>query len=275
MSEPLEVEAGFPVSVFIIAFNEADRIAETIRAALRVSADIVVVDSGSTDGTQKIASDLGARVVHNEWPGYGAQKNLAQDLCCNEWVLNLDADEVMSDAVIAEIRQLFEGAGPQADAYAVRIVDVIPGETVPRPFAYAFDPVRLYRKGCGRFSLSTVHDRVELRAGTVRSRLKGKVFHFSMRSIGEEFRKFNDYTDAQVEDIERRGRKISSARIFVEFPASFLKAYFLRRHFLGGGYGFLVSMNYAIFRHMRVAKLYERKRIRQRPPATAQVKRRK
>lgn len=253
---------SLPVSIFMITLNEADRIAETIRAASRVSTDILVVDSGSTDGTQQIATDLGARVVHNDWPGYGAQKNLAQQMCRHDWVLNLDADEVMSDDLVEEIRHLFDGAGPQADAYSVRIVDVIPGETAPRPFAYAFDPVRLYRKSSGKFSLSPVHDRVELQTGATRSGLKGKIFHFSMRSIGEQLKKFNDYTDAQILDLEAKGVGIPLWRIFIEFPLAFFKAYFLRRHFMGGGYGFLVAMNYSIFRHLRVAKYYERKRIK-------------
>lgn len=253
---------SLPVSVFIIAINEADRIAETIRAASSISSDIVVVDSGSIDGTQDIARSLGAQVIHNDWPGYGAQKNFAQRLCRHEWVMNLDADEVLTQELICEIRALFDGAGPAADAYAVRIVDVIPGEVTPRPLAYAYDPVRLYRKACGQFSLSTVHDRVELQVGAVRSELKGRILHFSMRSIGEQLAKFNAYTDAQVLDMEARGVVIPSWRVFVEFFMAFFKAFFMRRHFMGGVYGFLVAMNYAIFRHLRVAKYYERRRVR-------------
>lgn len=250
-----------PISVFIITRDEADRIARTIQAALRLTSDIVVVDSGSTDGTREIAQKLGARVVHNEWPGYGAQKNFAQELCNHDWVLNLDADEVLSDELISEIRSLFDGAGPQADAYRVRIVDVIPGETQARRFAYAFDPVRLYRRECGRFSLSPVHDRVQLHPDAVQSQLRGKVQHFSMRGIGEQLAKFNEYTDAQVDDIFSRGGHFRWWRLFAEFPVAFLKAYLIRRHFVGGRYGFLMAMNYAIFRHLRVAKYHERRML--------------
>lgn len=255
------MEMKVPVSVFIITRDEADRIERTIRAALQVSRDIVVVDSGSTDGTDEIARSLGARVVHNPWPGYGAQKNFAQTLCAHDWVLNLDADEVISDALISEIRGIFDDAGPQADAYMVRIVDVIPGEAGPRPLAYAFDPVRLYRRDVGKFSLSTVHDRVELHSGAVRSRLRGKINHFSMRGIGAQLTKFNEYTDAQVDDIFSRGGHFHWWRLFIEFPAAFLKAYLIRRHFVGGRYGFLMAMNYAIFRHLRVAKYHERRML--------------
>lgn len=84
-----------PLSIFIIAQNEADRIGRTIEAAKALSDDIVVVDSGSTDGTQALAEALGARVIVNAWPGYGRQKRFAEEQCRHDWLLNLDADEVV------------------------------------------------------------------------------------------------------------------------------------------------------------------------------------
>ena len=249
-----------PISVFIITLNEADRIGRTLKAIMNLSTDIVVVDSGSNDGTQKIAAALGARVVPNEWPGYGAQKGVAQDLCQHDWVLNLDADEVVTPRLCDEIRTLFGGYGPVADGYAVRIFDVIPGDTEPRAFAYGYNRLRLYRKAKGRFSLSTVHDVVQMQAGSRSAQLQGKIYHYSIRSLGEQVSKFNAYTDAQVSDLNQRGAEVSLLRIWLEFPLAFLKAYILRRHFIGGGYGFLIAMNYAMFRHLRVAKYYEARR---------------
>lgn len=249
-----------PISVFIVTLNEADRIGRTLNAIMNLSTDIVVVDSGSNDGTQEIAASLGARVVPNEWLGYGAQKNFAQDLCQHDWVLNLDADEVVTPRLRDEIRALFGGDGPLADAYAVRVVDVVPGDTAPRTFAYAYNRVRLYRKLKGRFSLSTVHDVVQMQTGSRSAQMQGKIYHYSIRNLGEQVSKFNAYTDAQVADLNERGADVSLLRIWLEFPLAFLKAYILRRHFLGGGYGFLIAMNYAMFRHLRVAKYYEAKR---------------
>src|SRR5690606_9758344 len=123
-------------SVFILTLNEADRIERTIEAIKTLFTDIVVVDSGSDDGTPKLATRLGARVIHREWAGYGEQKNFAQDQCRHAWVFNIDADEVVTTELCAELRDLFAAGEPELDAYRVRIVDVIPGEDKPRPFAY-------------------------------------------------------------------------------------------------------------------------------------------
>jgi glycosyltransferase involved in cell wall biosynthesis len=250
-----------PVSVFIIAKNEADRIGATIRAIRGLTDDLVVVDSGSTDGTQALAEELGARVIYNPWPGYGLQKRFAEDQCRHPWLLNLDADEVVSPELLAEIRALFAHGEPPCQAYGISIAETFPGEAAPHALAYRVAPVRLYRRDAGRYSSSLVHDRVELNPGMKTGRLKGLVHHRSVRSLGDQLAKLNSYTDQQAVDLEMRGISIPTWRVYVEFPAAFLKAYFGRLHVLRGTYGFLIAMNYATWRHLRVAKHYERKRM--------------
>jgi len=258
-----------PISIFIIARDEADRIGRTIEAARGLSDDIIVVDSGSTDGTQAVAEQLGARVVFNAWPGYGQQKRFAEDLCRHDWMLNLDADEVLPSDLAAEIAALFEGNGPGADAYKLRIAEIFPGEQAPHRFAYALAPVRLYRKAKGRYSPSPVHDRVDLEPDARIGRLKGTVHHYSVRSLGEQMEKLNAYSDAQADDLDQRGVTVSAFRLVVEFPANFIKAYFGRRHGLRGVYGFMTAMNYAFYRYLRVAKHWERRLQRRSPPKAA------
>ncbi len=251
-----------PVSIFIIAKNEADRIGETIRAVRDLTDDLIVVDSGSTDGTQAVAEELGARVIFNEWPGYGPQKRFAEEQCRHEWLLNLDADEIVSSSLAAEIRSLFAAGEPDCQAYGIRIVETYPGEAVPHPLAYRIAPVRFYRKDAGRYSSSLVHDRVDLKPGTKVGKLKGLVHHRSIRSLGDQIAKLNFYTDQLALDLEVRGVSIPTWRVYFEFPAAFIKAYFGRLHFLRGTYGFLISMNYAIWRHLRLAKHYEKRRVK-------------
>jgi glycosyltransferase involved in cell wall biosynthesis len=253
-----------PVSVFIITKNEADRIGKTIRAVRELTDDLVVVDSGSTDGTQAIAQELGARVIFNAWPGYGPQKRFAEDQCRHDWLLNIDADEVVPPNLADEIRALFahRDGEPPCQAYRLRIAEIFPGERAPHPMAYSLSPVRLYRKDWGRYSPSLVHDRVELKPEAKIGKLKGVVHHWSVRSLGDQLAKLNRYSDQQVIDLEIRGVSIPTWRVFFEFPAAFLKAYFGRRHALRGTYGFLTAMNYAISRHLRLAKHYEKKRLK-------------
>lgn len=250
-----------PLSIFIITRNEADRVGRTIAAVAGLSDDIVVVDSGSTDGTTDIAAGHGARVIHNDWPGYGPQKRFAEDQCRHPWLLNIDADELVPPDLAANIRALFAQGEPDADAYEIRIAEVFPGEGAPHPLAYTLAPVRLYRRDKGRYAASTVHDRVQLVPGARVRRLKGTVHHFSVRSLGDQLAKLNSYTDALALDLDNRGAKVSVLRLFVEFPASFIKAYIGRRHIVRGIYGFMTAMNFAYFRYLRIAKHIERRML--------------
>lgn len=245
-----------PLSVFIIARNEADRIGRTLRAARGLSDDIVVVDSHSTDGTQQVAAAEGARVVENSFAGYGPQKRFAEDLCRHTWLLNIDADEVIPPIS----RGKSAPCSPAANLRAMPTASASPRssrEKAPHPFAYALAPVRLYRKDRGRYSASTVHDRVDLQPGARVGKLKGTIHHFSVRSLGHQMDKLNAYTDAQVADLEKRGETISAARLVLEFPANFIKAYIGRRHALRGVYGFMTAMNFAFYRYLRAAKYFE------------------
>jgi glycosyltransferase involved in cell wall biosynthesis len=252
-----------PLSVFIITLNEADRLPQVLEALGDLADDVVVVDSGSDDGTQDVARRFGARVVEHAFPGYGPQKRFAEAECRHPWLLNLDGDEVISPALRAEIGGLFATGEPAADAYEIAIHEVFPGEDEPHPFGYALAPVRLYRRDKGSYNPSPVHDRVDLAPGAKVARLKGRIRHISVRSLGHQLEKLNIYTDAQVRDLEARGIRVTTVRVFLEFPGAFLKAYFGRRHCLRGIYGFMTAMNFAFYRYLRVAKALERRRLRE------------
>ncbi len=249
------------LSIFIIARNEADRIGRTIEAVRGLSDDIVVVDSGSTDATVSVAEALGARVIHNDWPGYGPQKRFAEDNCRHLWLFNIDADEVVPPDLASEIRAALTGADADVDGFEIRIAEIFPGEEAPHPLAYALAPVRLYRRDKGRYVDSIVHDRVAFAETATFRRLKGVIHHFSVRSIGDQMAKLNDYTSQQARDLALRGGHVPTWRLFVEFPASFFKAYVMRRHAVRGIYGFMTSMNYAFYRWLRVAKDVERRMV--------------
>jgi len=253
------ISLSLPLSIFIIAKNEADRIGAAITAVRELSDDIVVIDSGSTDDTGAVAGGLGARVVHNAWPGYGLQKQFGEDQCRHGWMLNIDADEVVSPKLAVSIRALFASGEPAPAGYRMRIVETFPGEGAPHPLAYALTPVRLYHRSVGRYSPSPVHDRVVMTPGAPVLWLKGAVAHYSVRSLGEQITKLNAYADAQAADMLARGQGVTRLRMVFEFPANFLKAYVGRRHMLRGTYGFMTAMNFAFYRYLRAAKYWERR----------------
>ncbi|HEX7368724.1 MAG TPA: glycosyltransferase family 2 protein [Rhodanobacteraceae bacterium] len=251
---------SLPLSIFIIAHNEAKRIGRTIEAIKNLSDDLIVVDSGSTDGTRAIAESLGAKVIHHTWEGYGRQKQFAEAQCRHDWRLNLDADEVVTPELNSEIQALFSQAeSPRPCAYSIRIIDVIPGDTKPRPFAYAHEYVRLYHKEAGQYPISTVHDVVHVKPGFPVRRLEQCIHHFSVVNLSRQIEKYNNYTNALVEDLKDRNTNKSFIRLFTEFPLAFFKTYFLRRHLMRGRYGYLTAMNYAFFRYLRLAKHFEQR----------------
>ena len=191
-------EARLPgLSVFLITLNEADRLGETLAAVSGIAAEIIVVDSGSTDATVEVARTGGARVIRERWRGYGPQKRFAEEQCAGPWLLNIDADEFVPPALAAEIRALLADGQPKHVAYKVQIADQLPDSTAPKRFAYGPSPVRLYRKDAGRYSDSPVHDRVDLKPGSSVGRLRQRIHHRSSRSLSHQLAKINSYTDAK------------------------------------------------------------------------------
>jgi glycosyltransferase involved in cell wall biosynthesis len=255
---PVARDPKLPLSCFIIARNEADRIAAVIERVAGWVDEVVVVDSGSDDGTQEIATRLGARVIHNDWPGYGPQKRFAEDQCRNDWLLNLDADEVPSKELCREIIALFGDGVPDHPFYRFRVRIVYPGDTEPRRWAPNNNCLRLYDRRAGRFDASTVHDTVRTN-GIRPGQLRGEVAHFSYRSFSYLVEKLNFYGDLQAASLESPPRAVLLIRLPVEMPWCFLKYYLLRRHFTGGVKGFIFASVNAFFRFLKLAKMLEAK----------------
>ncbi|CTQ61957.1 glycosyltransferase family 2 protein [Roseibium album] len=247
-----------PLSAFIIARNEADRISRPIRSVIDWVDEVIVIDSGSTDDTIAVAEKLGARIVHKDWQGYGPQKRCGEDQCRNDWLLNLDADEEVTEDLATEIRAKFsDNSYRDADGWRIMIRDMYAHETEPAPWAYGYNQIRLYDRRKGRFSDSSVHDTVRPVDGATIANLSGIMAHRSIRSLDFQVGKYNRYSGMQVEDMRTRGRKLPRSRLLTEFPVSFFKAYFVRKYRKYGWWGFILSMNYAHARFLRVAKAYE------------------
>jgi glycosyltransferase involved in cell wall biosynthesis len=245
-----------PVSAFIIAQNEADRIGTTIHSIREWVSEIIVVDSGSTDDTVKVAEKLGARVFSNKWEGYGLQKRFGEEQCKNRWLLNLDADEEITPELAAEIQALFKDGEPTVAGFVLRIRDLLPGERVLSRFAHTNFVLRLYNFQKARFSDSPVHDSVIVREGHSLL-LAQPVLHRSFRSLSHLLEKMNSYTSAQAENLMKKGVRFARLRLLTEFPFAFFKDYILRGYILRGRRGFVNAVTYAFTRFIRVAKYLE------------------
>jgi glycosyltransferase involved in cell wall biosynthesis len=246
-----------PVSCFIIAKNEADRIVRTINSVQPWVDEVVVVDSGSSDGTMAAARSAGARAIANSWPGFGQQKRFAEDQCSNDWLLNIDADEVVTPELRDEIEALFATGSPPLVAYGMSVQTVYPGATKPRIWARDHWCVRLYDRRVVRFRASAVHDSVV----TDRHRygkLHGPLHHFSMRSFEDMKRRLNERTWLSV-DNAYPSKIWLAPRLITEMPLNFLKYYFTRGHFTGGTMGLKYAGIHAWYRFLKVYRMWHRK----------------
>jgi len=253
-----------PISVFIIARNEADRLPPVIRSVRDWVDEVLVIDSGSTDDTMAVSESLGARAVFNAWRGYGPQKVFGESQCRNDWLLNIDADEEISPGLRDEILAEF-AAGPRHDAYTVPILPLYNFQERAHPWTVHHHPVRLYRKSCAGFKDSTVHDTVVVQQGSI-GRLRGMVNHRSFRSLTHHLDKVNFYSSAQAEDRFAKGREPSFLELLLVMPLAFFKSLILRREILNGIDGVVVSYMYAFQRFIRLAKTRERFQLERKPP---------
>ncbi len=245
-----------PISAFLIAHDEADRIALAIHSVREWVDEVIVIDSGSRDDTVKVAGALGARVIHHDWPGYGLQKRFGEEQCKNRWLLNLDADEEITPPLADEIRGLFARGEPPLAGYVLCIRDLLPGETTLAPLAHTNYALRLYTRDKARFSDSPVHDTVQVNEGGTKM-LKAPVLHRSFRSLAHALEKMNFYTSMQAEHLRKKGMKFPMLRLITEFPVAFFKDYILRGYILRGRRGFVNSVLYGFTRFVRVAKYLE------------------
>lgn len=248
----MDEQHPIPLSCCIIARNEGDRIGDCIRAVAGLVDEVVVVDSGSTDDTVAIAEGLGARVIRHDWPGYGPQKRYSEDCATHDWILNLDADEVVTPELHKEIKALM-GGGPKLKAYRFKIRNVYPGKMKPRLWADYHNYVRLYDRRVVRFRESLVHDTVDTKEESV-GQLHGTVMHFSARSYTHIRAKLDSYTNLQAKVLTKPAWSIW-LRLPFEYPLVFTRYFLFRCHFTGGWDGLYSSHLAAEARVKRLVKI--------------------
>jgi len=243
-----------PLSCCIITQDEGDRIERCILAAREVVDEIVIVDSGSTDDTVAKAKSLGAKVFFNAWDGYGPQKRYAEDCAAHNWILNLDADEVITGDLAEEIKALVRSPDTLLPAYRFRQVTVYPGHDRPRLWADFHNYVRLYDRRKVRFRTSRVHDTVDTGNHPV-GQLNGIALHYSWRSLDHVRNKLDRYTDLQAKELKKPLHQILM-RLPFEYPVLFFRYYVLRRNFTGGLFGLRISHVIANARFKRLLKIW-------------------
>lgn len=239
-----------PISTIIITFNEEDNIRRCLESVAPFSAEIIVVDSGSTDRTVEIAREFTDNVIHRDWLGYGRQKNFALSKASYEHVFSIDADEEVTDALQREIAAL----DWQQDGYFVpRRVHYL--NRWLRRCWYPGYVLRLFRKGAAEFTEEILHESVI--APTRTGRLREPLSHYSYRSVSHHLEKMNDFTTLAARQMYEAGRRPYPHQVLLQPGLEFFKMYVLQRGFLDGFPGLIISGLTATYVLQKYSKLYE------------------
>jgi len=277
------------LSVVIITFNEEANLGRTLASVQPLVADgkgeIIVVDSGSTDGTVEIAKSFGANVFVEGWKGFAAQKNSAIAKATGDWILSLDAEEELDADLQEALQELLDSlyrlstlgkeakVRSPAKASAASDTDAIPdgefdGVSIPRKNeflgrwirhgGYWPDPkLRLFRRGRGRFESRAVHEDVQV-DGFSRQVQKGAILHHCYPTLSDYIEHMNRYSSLGAEMVVAKGKVRSSVINIVLRPlATFIYNYFFRLGFLDGREGLLLHLNHAVYVSWKYAKAWE------------------
>lgn len=247
-----------PFSAVIITLNAAHQLEACLRS-VAFADEVLVVDSGSTDGTVELAQAQDARVLHQDWLGYGAQKRYAVEQAAHHWVLCVDADERVSPALRAAIEQVMQK--PAVSGYDMPRCNRFMGRWLKHGEGYPDRSLRLFDRRDGQWSTDPVHEKVELREPP--GKLKGDLLHESAEDLGAYLDKQNRYTTLQAQRLFAEGRRASLAQVALSPLLRFVKFYVFRLGFLDGVAGLV---HIAIGCHnsmMKYAKLMDLTKAKQ------------
>ncbi len=243
------------ISAVIIARNEEDKIRRCLDSLKSFAAEIVVVDSGSTDRTAEICREQGCRVFTREFDGYGSQKQFAVDHAVNDWVLSVDADEVLTPGLQKELAGMSGPGGLKYDAYSIPFSLVYLGRIMKHSGLGHEMHLRLFNRSKGRFTTTAVHEGIV--CDGIAGKLTNRILHYSYRDISHHLEKINIYTSQAAEELTKRGKRYSGFSAAFKFPLSFFIYYFLKGGILDGYPGFVWSYLAALYTTLKIVKTVE------------------
>ena len=238
------------ITATIITLNEERNIARAIES-LRCADEILIVDSGSVDRTVELAQNLGVRVIEASWLGYAAQKNWAAEQATHDWILSLDADEALSEALEAEIWSL-KKAGPRYDAYTMPRLACYLGRWIYHSGWYPDRKVRLYERGKAKWVGDFVHESV-VPSGRL-GHLKSNLLHFTCDSLSEHLKTLDRYTTLAAQELAARNLKPPLSKLIFDPFWTFCTTYFLKRGFMDGLEGLIIAYMAAFYTFLKYSK---------------------
>lgn len=247
------------LSVLLITLNEAHNLGRCLRSLQGVADEVIVMDSGSTDGTQSLALAMGARVMEQPWLGYGPQKNFAQNLATGDYILSIDADEELTP----ELRHSILAAKEKglAGAYAMNRLNFFYGKPAMHGLEYPDWKVRIYPREGSRWSSLAVHEDLILPEGIQVQRLAGHLNHFTYRTFQEHLDKTIRYGHLAADEMRAKiragGRRVPASKLILSPVSIFFKSFVLKGGFKGGSHGLMLAMMSAFGKFVKYAMARE------------------
>jgi len=246
------------LSVAMIAMNEEANLPRTLES-VRWADEIIVVDSGSKDRTLEVAQGFGAKTSYHDFGGHGEQKNVALDLCTSDWILLLDADEVLTAGLQEEIREVLSGE-PEFGAYWIPRLNFIFGRWMRHGGFYPDRKLRLFRRGAGRLSEGVGPHSTPQFEGP-RGKLKHDMLHYAYPDLNIYLEHMNRYSSEIAQLLANQGRTSKWLPAFIwnailNPAATFVYNYFFRLGFLDGREGLLLHLNHSVYIHWKFIKAW-------------------
>lgn len=241
------------ISVVLITFNEENKIRRTIEAVSALTDDIVIIDSYSTDRTPEICRELNVTFVQQEWGGYGKQKNTGHLYARYDWILSIDADEVVSPGLLEELKQLPLTAPLQL--FNIPFKTYFCNQLIRFGGWNPQHHIRLFNKKHTEWDTLAVHETLIYPKGYEIVSLKNSILHYSYDSVEDYLSKSDTYTTLFAERLLARGKKASWIKLYISPPFTFIKEYFFKLGILDGAMGFRIACFNFNYTYQKYAKL--------------------
>jgi glycosyltransferase involved in cell wall biosynthesis len=250
-----------PLSVSIITFNEEKNIARCLDSIKDIANEIVVVDSFSTDNTEAICKQYGVKFIQQKFLGYIEQKNFALDACKNKYVLCLDADECLDDALLKSIKKEKHNNFPYV-AYRMNRCSNFCGRWIKYGTWYPDTKLRLFDKTKGKWGGVNPHDKIEMEKGCTTTKIKGDILHYSYYTIEEVLAQQNKFTTIQAMALYNQGKKSNWIKLVLNPLVAFCSGFIFKLGFLNGADGFFIASTVSyntMVKYYKLLKLQQKK----------------
>ncbi len=246
------------ISAVIITKNEEENIARCLKSLVGVVDEIIVIDAFSTDKTVEIAQNNGAIIIQKEWEGYSQNKNFGNSQAKNDWILSIDADEVLSQELIISIRKL---TLDDSKVYSFNRLNNYCGQWIRHSNWHPDWNIRLFNKKESAWSGDFVHEKLTLPKHVAVDQLEGLLYHYSYQNSEDHWQRIEKYAQLSAQQLFQDGKKATFIKLWLSPIARFLKTYFFKKGFLDGKAGWTISVRNAYLVHRKYQLLQKMQTI--------------